>query len=241
MTRRRARAARRGFSMLEVEVAFVLLAIALAGLSPFVMAQLKQIRRIEDRLRPGVTHYLVPWTRVPGSRLATDAARRDAALHWSVKLTGDALVTTDDSFEQADTRPFEQVRVNLAMKRLRLVADAQAAYFAAHSELAADLDTLVAEELLDPEIPTLASPFAYSMVIPEAGKFIVVATRETCGGCRWSGTLGLNQDLATAGGVVDAQGGPDVVPGYLVTVLSVDAPVAGEAVTVTVQVEDATP
>ncbi|NQT13399.1 MAG: type II secretion system protein [Planctomycetes bacterium] len=72
-------AARKGFSFLELQVAFVLLGIALAGLVPLVVMQSKQLKRIEDRLSSQTTHYLAPsdslWARklgVPATIQATD-------------------------------------------------------------------------------------------------------------------------------------------------------------------------
>ncbi|MBI1917208.1 MAG: type II secretion system protein, partial [Planctomycetes bacterium] len=51
---------RRGFSLLELQVAFVVLAIALAGLYPLVVIHSKQQRKLEQRLDPQTTYYLVP-------------------------------------------------------------------------------------------------------------------------------------------------------------------------------------
>lgn len=72
-------AVRTGFSFLELQVAFVLLGIALAGLVPLVVMQSKQLKRIEDRLSSQTTHYLAPsdslWARklgVPATIQATD-------------------------------------------------------------------------------------------------------------------------------------------------------------------------
>jgi len=71
---------RRGFTMLEVEISFVLLGIGLAGLAPLVMMQLRQVRKLELRFQgqvfkggvqmlpnpdhnlPARTYLLVPWT-----------------------------------------------------------------------------------------------------------------------------------------------------------------------------------
>lgn len=65
MTRRNTR--RRGFSLLEVQVAFVLLGIAIAGVGPLVVMQMKLARKFENGFnpqtsyfRPGTTFYLVP-------------------------------------------------------------------------------------------------------------------------------------------------------------------------------------
>jgi type II secretory pathway pseudopilin PulG len=64
--------------MLEVQVAFAVLGIGLAGLGPFVVMQLRQVRKLEQRLQGQVVqrnlatgaeqtmlhptvYYLVPW------------------------------------------------------------------------------------------------------------------------------------------------------------------------------------
>lgn len=69
---------RPGNSLLEVQVAFALLGIGLAGLSQLVVMQIRQVRVLENRLQPhlvqassisgasatslpGQTYYLVPW------------------------------------------------------------------------------------------------------------------------------------------------------------------------------------
>ncbi len=45
---------RRGFMLFEVQVAFVLLGIGLAGLCPLVVMQLRQVREIEKRMQGNV-------------------------------------------------------------------------------------------------------------------------------------------------------------------------------------------
>jgi type II secretory pathway pseudopilin PulG len=85
---------RRGYSLLEVQVAFALLGIGLAGLCPLVVMQLRQVRQLELRLQGNVvqtnpvtgasqtmlqgnTYYIVPWTNV-----------------WTQKLTGSGQILT---------------------------------------------------------------------------------------------------------------------------------------------------
>jgi hypothetical protein len=75
----RHRLCRLGYSLLELQVAFVVLAIALAGLYPLVVIHLKQQRTLEQRLDPQTTYYLVP---------STDA--------WARKLGCAALFRTQD-------------------------------------------------------------------------------------------------------------------------------------------------
>jgi len=85
---------RAGYTLLEVQVAFAVLGIGLAGLCPFVVMQLRQVRQLELRLQgkvvqtgpragtnstmlPGTTYYIVPWTNV-----------------WARKLTGSGQILT---------------------------------------------------------------------------------------------------------------------------------------------------
>jgi type II secretory pathway pseudopilin PulG len=85
---------RRGYSLLEVQVAFALLGIGLAGLCPLVVMQLRQVRQLELRLQgnvvqtnpatgasqtmlQGTPYYIVPWTNT-----------------WAQKLTGSGQILT---------------------------------------------------------------------------------------------------------------------------------------------------
>jgi hypothetical protein len=65
------RSRRAAFSFLEVQVAFVLLGIALAGLFPLVVIYSRQLRNMEGRFSPGTTYYLAPpsdpWARKLGA------------------------------------------------------------------------------------------------------------------------------------------------------------------------------
>lgn len=67
---------RSGFSFLELQVALTLFGIALAGLGPLVLMQLKQLEKFEGRFRDGTTYYLVPsadqWTRKLGVAASID-------------------------------------------------------------------------------------------------------------------------------------------------------------------------
>jgi type II secretory pathway pseudopilin PulG len=82
-----ARAGRRGYTLLEVQVAFAVLGIGLAGLCPLVVMQLRQVRQLELRLEgqvvqksfltgqyqtmlPGITYYIVPWTNPLAQKLS---------------------------------------------------------------------------------------------------------------------------------------------------------------------------
>jgi type II secretory pathway pseudopilin PulG len=85
---------RRGYSLLEVQVAFAILGIGLAGLCPLVVMQLRQVRQLELRLQgnvvetnpvtgtsqtmlQGTSYYIVPWTNT-----------------WAQKLTGSGQILT---------------------------------------------------------------------------------------------------------------------------------------------------
>src|SRR3989304_5671051 len=71
-------APRRGFSLLELQVAFVLFGIALAGLGPLVVMQSRQLQRLEARFNDQTTYYLVPsthaWARKLGAAASLQAA-----------------------------------------------------------------------------------------------------------------------------------------------------------------------
>lgn len=60
-----------GFSLLELQIAFVVFGIALAGLCPLVVMQSKQLTKIDGWISPQNTYYLVPssdaWTRKLGA------------------------------------------------------------------------------------------------------------------------------------------------------------------------------
>lgn len=79
---------RRGSSYLEVQVAFAVLGVALAGLAPILVAQLRLIDRIEARLEPDKDHYLVPATNP-----------------WMRKLGAAATITTSDPGDLPDPTP----------------------------------------------------------------------------------------------------------------------------------------
>jgi type II secretory pathway pseudopilin PulG len=83
--------------MLEVQVAFAILGIGLAGLCPLVVMRLRQVRQLELRLQgtvvqtsiatgqsqtmlPGVKYYLVPWSNP-----------------WARKLSGSAQILKSPS------------------------------------------------------------------------------------------------------------------------------------------------
>ncbi|MCA9263815.1 MAG: hypothetical protein KDA60_08185 [Planctomycetales bacterium] len=58
--RRSGSAARDGFTYLELQVAFVLFALALSGVGPLVIMYSRQTGELENRLRDEQTHYITP-------------------------------------------------------------------------------------------------------------------------------------------------------------------------------------
>jgi hypothetical protein len=62
----RSRRGRPAFSLLELQVAFVVFGIALTGLCPLVVMQTRHVKNLEARLNPQTVYYLVPssdlWT-----------------------------------------------------------------------------------------------------------------------------------------------------------------------------------
>ena len=51
---------RPAFSLLELEVAFVVFGVALSGLCPLVVMQTRHVKDLEARLSPQTVYYLVP-------------------------------------------------------------------------------------------------------------------------------------------------------------------------------------
>ncbi len=82
--------ARRGFSYLELQVAFALLGIALAGLCPLVVMQSKQLQKLESRFDHETTYYLAP-----------------SASPWARKLAAPASISTEDPGPSASAAIFE--------------------------------------------------------------------------------------------------------------------------------------
>jgi hypothetical protein len=95
--------------MLETQIAFALLGIGLAGLCPFVVMQLRQLRKLESRLKASTylytsigmatrtvqsnqTYYLVPWNNPWARKLTTRAQVLTASSN-----PGDPNVTTPPS------------------------------------------------------------------------------------------------------------------------------------------------
>ncbi len=102
---------RRGSSLLEVQIAFALLGIGLAGLCPFVVMQLRQLSSIESRLKastyvyhnvgmatstvqsnPNQGYYLVPWNNPWARKLTTRAQLLTAGSNGS--NPSDPTITT---------------------------------------------------------------------------------------------------------------------------------------------------
>jgi prepilin-type N-terminal cleavage/methylation domain-containing protein len=87
------RAGRSGFSMLELQVALVLFGIALAGLGPLVVMHSRQLQKMQSRLSPQTTYYLIPpadpWVRKLG-------AAASVATAGSITQPGGASATVND-------------------------------------------------------------------------------------------------------------------------------------------------
>jgi hypothetical protein len=83
---------RSGFTYLELEVAFLLFAIALSGLVPLAVVQSRQARKIEGRLDPQQTHYLAPSPHGWARKLGAGAAIRATAS----PSTPDPVMLIDD-------------------------------------------------------------------------------------------------------------------------------------------------
>ena len=85
---------RAGFSFLELQVAFVVFGIALAGLGPLVVMQLRQCERLEDRFNTKTTYYLDP-----------------SLDQWARKLGATALVKTQDPPPRPPPTPPPAVKI----------------------------------------------------------------------------------------------------------------------------------
>jgi type II secretory pathway pseudopilin PulG len=86
--------ARSGFTFLELQVAFVVFGIALAGLGPLVVMQLRQCERLEDRFNTTTTYYLDP-----------------SLDEWARKLGAAALVRTQDPAPRPPPAPPPAVKI----------------------------------------------------------------------------------------------------------------------------------
>ncbi len=73
-TKHRKNVARTGFSYLELQVAFVLFGVALAGLGPLVVMQSRQLTQLEDRFDDETTYYLIPSTSAWARKLGAAAS-----------------------------------------------------------------------------------------------------------------------------------------------------------------------
>ena len=88
----------KGFSFLELQVAFVAFGIALAGLGPLVVMQLRQVKQLENRFDRQTTHYLVPSTN-----------------RWARKLGAAAAIQTTDPGTPSATGAAFEVHVNFQL------------------------------------------------------------------------------------------------------------------------------
>lgn len=91
--RARYRSPRPGFSLVELQVAFVVLGIAVSGLCPLVVMQSRQLKRIESRLNPANTYYVTPstnsWARKLGAGASVSTVAPGAAAATPVLLIDD--------------------------------------------------------------------------------------------------------------------------------------------------------
>ena len=83
---------RRGLSLVEVQISFVVLGIVLAGLAPVVVMQYRQHRRLQSRFPTGSTFYLAP----SDCRWASKLGVR-ARLHTQVPMAPAATPTALNS------------------------------------------------------------------------------------------------------------------------------------------------
>ena len=114
----RLKSGRRGAIMLETQIALAILGIGLAGLCPFVVMQLRQLRKLESRLvastytynsigmakrtvQSNQSYYLVPWNN-PWTRKLTARAQ----LLTTSSNSGDPGVTTPPATHVTLTGPF---------------------------------------------------------------------------------------------------------------------------------------
>jgi hypothetical protein len=99
-------AVRHGFSFLELQVALLLLAIALAGLGPLVVMQSRQLRSLESRFDDQTTYYLEPseddWARKLG---APAALRTDEPLLATPPVT--LIDDGDPGYGEIDADPVD--------------------------------------------------------------------------------------------------------------------------------------
>lgn len=70
--------ARSGFTLLELQIAFVIFTIAMAGLCPLVVMQSKHLRQIEDRFSNETTYYVIPSTDEWARKLGAGASIKTA-------------------------------------------------------------------------------------------------------------------------------------------------------------------
>lgn len=98
---------RSGFTYLEVQVAFVLFALALSGVGPLVVMYARQTTEIERRLEKDTTQYLVPsdseWARRLGAAATLSTNEPDDHSSGIVTL----IDNTDSGFSYQDVGSFD--------------------------------------------------------------------------------------------------------------------------------------
>jgi type II secretory pathway pseudopilin PulG len=121
--------ARRGYTLLEIQIAFAALGIGLAGLCPFVVMQIRQVRQLELRLQgqvvvynpvtatnqtmlQGVPYFIVPWTNVMAQKLAGSGqiltTNTNSCDPGNLPLTNPAPMSYPVTIVQLDAAPGSQ-------------------------------------------------------------------------------------------------------------------------------------
>jgi hypothetical protein len=105
---------RRGSTLLELQVAFIVFGIALTGIGPLVVMHSRQLKKLESRFQPQTTYYVVPaanvWARKLGS--AATISTSDSAPVPS----GQALVTANDVQVQSLERSLEHETLTVVVQ-----------------------------------------------------------------------------------------------------------------------------
>ncbi len=96
-------------------------------------------------------------------------------------------------------RAVEQARVDIAAANLRAIWTAQRLYWLDNRMYTTDLSGMAGLGLVDPAVPTVASPYVYRVTTSSSTGFTATATRS--GSTSWVGTLTIDQTGAVTGSV----------------------------------------
>src|SRR5439155_26595823 len=105
----------------------------------------------------------------------------------------------------------EQSRADLATANLRAIWSAERLYWLEYGTFTADLPQLASLGLVDATLVSDTAFYAYAISAADAAGFTAGATRT--GSSRWFGAFSIDQN-GVVGGVVQAAGQPDIVPGF---------------------------